>query len=317
MPRKALAKASPRKSAKTKPAPVVRMPLVKITTSGDVTQDLDRIFSDGVLVDLRIGYWNALKRNTPEKLGLKAQEIPDDVSGIGMHRLIPKKTVDSWRTLAGHARYILERHSFVFPVGQCSFVPKDSLARVHEELTKTKTDFLKAAESAPRQMRHLFYMEWDVFNVALPRKAQLVAFDKKKHAEGEKALQRYKMQLEQRMAEFIGEVVGTMREKVIEVCVNIQEKLKSGEVITNRSLNSLRGVIERFREMNFVGDERIEGLLNRMDKELLGDRDAETYQNNDALQRELTKSLDGLVKAATAVTDVSEITGGYGRRIRV
>src|SRR5262245_43966218 len=113
MARKALARVT---GKKTPDAP--RKPLVKITTSGDVTQDLDRIFNDGVLVDLKIGHWNALKRNTPEKLGLKPDEIPDDVSGLGMHRLMPKKTVDSWRRLVGHARYIVRRHSFVFPVGQ-------------------------------------------------------------------------------------------------------------------------------------------------------------------------------------------------------
>lgn len=345
MARKALAKAA-KKTEKTKPR-AVRKPLVKITTSGDVTQDLERIFQDGVLVDLNIGYWTATRRNTFEDLGLKPGGVPDFVVGLGTKRLIPKEMADSWQKIASASRYIIERRSFVFPVGQARFVPIDALPQIEEDLNAKKAEFEKASAAlldgdnytkvrdamlkefpehaaalsrlypTVEVVRSTFYFVWSVFNVSLPHRAQLKAFDKKKRAESEKVLAQYRQKLEQRMAEFIADVVGTMRTKTVELCLRISEKIKSGDVITNQSLNSIRGFIGRFREMNFVGDERIESLLARLEKNVLGDRDADAFKDNDVLQKELAKSLDGIRKAAEAVTDVSEITGGYGRRIKM
>lgn len=320
-------------------------PVVTITTKGSVTQDLETIFRDGVLLDLQIGFWSAKRRNTVDDLGIEQDDVPEFVIGLGTKRLIKKELIDSWQQLAAKARYVVRRHSFVFPIGDTSFVPINSLPVIEEELVKLKQQFEAAGENLwknydkirdamlrefpehrqalarlypPRdQVRRAFYFTWDVFNVTLPRKAQLEAFDRKKVAEGEKVLARYRTQLEQRMTDFVADVVGMLRAKVITVSQTIMAKIKSGDVVSNQSINSLHALIARFREMNFPGDQRIETMLTSLEKEVLGDRDAAAFKDNDALQKTLVKTLDGLVKAAEAVTDISEITGGLRRKIRI
>jgi hypothetical protein len=339
--KKPLAKAAKRQ-AKT---PVtIRKPLVKITAKGNVTQDLERIFSDGVLVDLQIGFWSAKRRNTADDLGIEQEDIPEFVIGLGTKRLVPKELSDSWQRLAARARYILRHHSFVFPIGNTSFAPTNSLPFIEEELNKLKEQFEKAGESLwknydkiradmleefpqhraalsrlypPRELvRRAFYFTWDVFNVTLPKREQLAAFDRKKAADGEKALARYRVKLEERMQNFVVDVVSTMRAKVAAACLAITERVKGGDVVTNRSLNSLRGFIESYRELNFAGDQRIETMLTALEKEVLTN-DADAFKDDAALQRTLIQTLDNVRKAAEAVTDISEITGGYQRRIRV
>lgn|SRR5262245_47842457 len=320
-------------------------PAVTITTKGDVTQELEAIFRDGVLLDLRIGFWSANRRNTADDLGIEQESIPDFVVGLGTKRLVPKELTLTWRKIASHARYIVHRHSFVFPVGQCAFVPLSALPKIEAELLKLKGEFEKAGAYLwenydkirndmlkefpehrnalarlypPREeVRRAFYFVWDVFNVSLPRKAQLEAFDRKKAIESEKKLGEYRQKLEQRMTEFVADVVSTLRAKVAKACQVVAAKVKSGEVVDNRSISTLHAAISRFREMNFPGDQTIENMLKSLEKDVLSNRDASAFKDDAKLQKTLVKTLDGIVKAAEEVTDISAVTGGYRRKILI
>jgi hypothetical protein len=176
--------------------------------------------------------------------------------------------------------------------------------------------------------RSAFYFTWDVFNVSVPRKAQLVAFNKERaalrakgraerQATSERAMANFRTRLEQRMGEFLADVVTEMRTKVATACLRITERVKKGEVITNKSLNALRGVIDYYREMNFPGDARIENMLTSLNQNVLNGRDAETFEQSPPLAAALTSALDAIQNAAESVTDMSEITGGYRRRIQL
>ena len=178
--------AAPQQEAK----PVVPKPTITIKAKGDFTKDFDRIFSEGVLFDLDIGYWTAMGRNTADELGIS--ETPDYVIGLGMKRLVPKALMDEWRHTVAKARYIVRRHSFVFPIGQAAFVPVSSLPMIEEELEKLKAEHMKHADYVFRHFdrirddmmkefpelrayytsreaaRDAFYFTWSVYNVALP-----------------------------------------------------------------------------------------------------------------------------------------------------
>lgn len=324
--------------------PVVRKPEIKVTSRGDVTQDIERIFQDGVCVDLRIGFWTAMKRNTVEDLGIEERDVPRYVIGLGTKRLVKKSLVDSWTTIANKARHRLRKRSFNFPIGSCSFAPLSELPQIEQELGDLKVEFERAVEYLwtnydqirdeflaefpehrdslarlfpPRdQAKRAFYFEWDIFSFSVPRKAQLVAFDKRKHAEAQRKLEEYKVRIEKRMADFLASVVTEMRTKVATACLRITERVRKGEVITDKSLNALRGVMDYYRQMNFTGDAKVEEFLQALDGVLKG-RDAESFEHNPRLVGALTTALDAVQTAAESVTDVSEITGGYRRRITV
>ncbi len=244
--------------------------------------------------------------------------MPEFVIGLGTKRLVKKELIDSWQQIAVKARHRLQKDSFLFPVGSSSFVPIAKLPMLEEELSKLKTEFERAVEYLwtnydtiraamleefpdyrdslarlypPRDVaRARFYFVWDVFNVSLPRKAQLVAFDKQKRAESEWVLASYRSRLEQRMGEFLADVVTTMRTKITTTCIKIADRVRKGEV---------------------------EDMLTKLEKEVLAGRDADAFEKDKKLMTALTTTLDAIQKTAEAVTDVSEITGGYKRRIRM
>jgi hypothetical protein len=322
----------------------VKPPTITFKSAGDLSEKLEEMFADGVLLDLNIGYWTARRRNTADDLGIAVTDIPEFVVGLGTKRLVPKALSDEWQKIAGHARYIVRRYAFPFPVGQALFLPVSALPKIEEDLNAQKALFEKSAEHLwknydsiradmlkefpehrrslealypPREEVHrAFYFTWQVYTVALPKKVQLRAFNKKKAGEDAKALDRYRQNLEKQMASFITDLVATMRAKIIETCQMITKKVKDGEVVSNTSLNSLRGVIERFREMN-PWDAQIGDMLDAAEKNVLRDRDAKAFQDDEGLTKALVGTLNELSSAAQRTSDMSDVTGGYKRRIRL
>jgi hypothetical protein len=315
----------------------------KLSKRSDVTESLQHIFEKGVLVDLSIGFWTAMNRNTARDLGIRDEDrLPENIAGLGMKRLIEKEFADGWKAVAAHARYKLRTASFLFPVGQASFVPIKALPRLEEELFGLKEQFDKAARAlgsdwdeikaamlkkypklneaqypAKSEVMSQFYFDWSVYNVTLPRKAQLAQFNKKKAKHDEEVLARYRGELEERMTSFLAESVTTLRVKTIDLCVTIGQSINAGRIVTDRSLTTLRNFIDRFAELNFVGDKEVEKRLDKLKREVLGERTREDFEESPELQGALATALDEVRKAAEAVTDVGSIAGGYQRRIRV
>lgn len=309
---------------------------------------IEKILDNGVLVDLNIGFWQGLQRNTKDDLGIS--EEPEYVAGLGTKRLVSKEIRDEWRKIVAQARYVIRKHSFVFPIGESAFVPIGKLPDVETELLKLQQQFEAAREKLAKDFDALradaikayrkanpenanvfeqnypakdeavsaFYFRWAVFNVALPKKMQLRAFNKKKAQKDAEILQQYQHRLEEQMQGFIADAVQTLRARAIDFCSTIRDKIKSGDVVSTQSLNALRTWIDRFHEMNFAGDAKVADALTRLKRDvLIEDRDGATFHEN----KDLTSALDGALKevqkAAESVTDLEAITGGYKRKIRV
>ena len=298
------------------------------------------LYDDGVLIDLSIGFWSALARNQADDLRIK-EDVPDFVVGLGMKQLVDRKTRRAWAQIAGHARYVLRKHSFAFPIAEVRFVPLGVLGVVEAGLRAVQKDFFAArdhllahydkirqdmlrrserhqaalAQSYPPvgTLKNLFYFTWQPFTLSLPRNFKKAALDARQRKALDDAETRYKRELETRVQHFINEAVTTLRAKTVEMCRVVAEKARNGDVVTNRSLNSLREHIDRFKELNFF-DDPCERQLDALKRELLNGRDAETF-DDDALRAELTSSLDGVIRAAGSVQDTSAVSGAYRRRI--
>ena len=345
-------------ATKTKPKAVKSAPIARsappkvdkssVRASGDVTRDVERLFQDGVLIDLNIGFWTARRRNTPEELGLKREELKDNVVGLGTKRLIPKKMQDEWLTVISSARYAIRKNAFLFPVGDAWFLPLAMLPKVEARLLELQAEFFKFKEVLAENFATIrrdmikedptlegqypskdaalgmFYFTWSAFTVTLPKKVGKVIADREAVAEraaaqieqeraAHAAQQRYEAALQRRIDEFLEDAVTTLRAKTAEICRDVAEQIVKGEVVTNRSLTRLRNYVEQFKAMNFVGDQEVEQRINTLLR-TMGSHDAEAF-DNDRLRSELVGALNSVQQAAAQVSDISDVTGTYRRKI--
>lgn len=315
-------------------------PAQPVKIAGDLTREVEKLFEDGVLVDLRIGMWTALKRNTADDLGIEADDVPDDVVGLGTNRVLPHDLVKTWTKVANHARYVVSHDSFLFPLGEVPFIPLKVLPRIEEELEQCKTQYEQAwrtgllgqydtlreqyvkkhpehASGFPSrdEIARRFYFEYSAFTVSLPKKIRKQQHDKKKAAAEEAAMLRYQHELDVRVGEFLNESVKTLRAKAIHMCAVIIDSVQSGNVIHGKSLTALSTFIDRFKELNFVGDTEIENRLSKLKKDILEGRDADDFKSDEALRDALVTACDEVTKAAGDVSDLSGITHSYRRKI--
>ena len=125
------------------------LPKIKITGARDVSRDIEDIFTDGVLIDLNIGFWLARAGNTTSDLSIE-EKVPDFVVGLGTKRLVPKDLYDSWVQIIAAARYAVRKDSFVFPLGETCFVPVDRLPAIEARLLELQKEFFSARDYLER-----------------------------------------------------------------------------------------------------------------------------------------------------------------------
>jgi len=296
-------------------------------------ETMERLFTDGVLVNLDVEFWRATRANSEKDLGVKRAELPEFVAGLGTKRLLPKEDVLRWGRYADRARYEIEKVSFKFPVGEGQFVPAakmDDLVKTLEEIKKefegAVDDFLRNYEVRreeylkrfPEHRRRLekqypdrkllsgkFSFEYSLYSITMPKVI------KKQQAE-DAAIAKYQAKLDERMNRFLGEAVSALRGQTVELCNSIAERVKNGS-LGEGSLNRIREFVGKFKSLNFVGDSQVEAKLEELSRSLAT---AETYQTDAAAVTSLTNALESVRKIASNIGDVNLITAAYSRRIK-
>ena len=182
-------------------------------------------------------------------------------------------------------------------------------------------------------LRSRFDLNWDVYtislnaeqttasnllrNVSREKESQLSDLRTQAIVEAKQKLdiEAYKSQTESRIGGFVGEVVNALRSQTIQLCESVTANIKDGMVVTGRTYNRIKDFIDRFQDMNFVGDSVVEEQLGKLKKEFLDVFQTDQVREDPELQEELTRRLRFIAQAAAETTDVSEITGEYSRRV--
>ena len=128
-------------------------------------------------------------------------------------------------------------------------------------------------------------------------------------------IEEYKRQTAERMGGFVDSVVKSLREQTVKLCNDVAQNIKDGMVITGRTTNRLKEFIDRFKDLNFVGDQVVEEQLNSFRREFLDVFPADQLRDDPELQVELGRRLAYISNLATNMTDVSEVAGEYTRRL--
>lgn len=161
-----------------------------------------------------------------------------------------------------------------------------------------------------------FGIELAVFEVALPKLHESDASD----VATDMALQseladEYRRQMQTKITSFVDDAVSVLRQEAIELCRHVSTNIAEGKVITTRTLGSLTTFIEKFQDMNFVGDESIEQSLNSLRKEIIDANPPSEFTSNDELKIELQRRLNLIVEQAASVSDINSVSGEYRRKI--
>jgi hypothetical protein len=86
-------------------------------------------------------------------------------------------------------------------------------------------------------------------------------------------------------------------------------------IIKGQTYNRIKDFIDKFQDMNFVGDTVVEEQLKALNKEFLEVFPTSQVREDPELQEELSQRLLVIAKTAAETTDVSEITGEYSRKV--
>ena len=172
--------------------------------------------------------------------------------------------------------------------------------------------FYPVAES----LRDKFSLSWNVYEIAIPRMkeadANRVAL---KEEQKQIAAEDYKAQIHGKISDFVDEVAKALRQETAELCNHIVTNMSNGMVVKGKTVNSLKSFIERFRDLNFVGDLEVEQQLDEIQKEYLDKFSNEQIKDDMEIQATLKRKLGTLAASAGKVTDVNSVTGEYKRKI--
>jgi hypothetical protein len=307
------------------------------------------IFNDGLLMYVHVSYWSGAKLLQPQDLGLEREDVAEAFK-LGRKMLVPEEVIREFRRLDANARRIVEENSFSFPIGHARFVPKTRLAEVEKKLEEYKARwyalvdslianynayreqmrpvYLEAARKAHEQsgseqslelftelfmdrinayyppaetLRDRYSLYWDIYEVTIPKST---------------LSEEYQAKVKEKMDGFLGEVVGILREQTVEACERIRKNLKEGKICRGQTVSSLRAFIDKFHELNFVGDAIIEKKLDELRSEILNRYPTKAINDSPALQEQLGRKLRDIVLSAKEMVDINTVTGQYKRKLQ-
>jgi hypothetical protein len=291
-------------------------------------------FKDGVLCTLHVGRWSGAKKLSASDLGLRPEGIPEFMR-LGRKLLIPAEERNVFVQIEQNARNAMDRESFPFPVGGARFVPRKQILKVDQDLRGYKEGYQAAVVSfveryqlireemlqrysehreklepfypASHWVERSFSFNWIVFEIGETGIRQ---------GETVEVYERFRHNLREQFEKFLGEAVIDLRYQVQETCGKLAQRVEQGEVVTQQGLQSIKNIIQKFENLNFVGDVRIETELNRL-KENINGVSAKDLRENNALNALLGDIAQGVAREAADISDVSLVTGGYKRRLEM
>lgn len=319
------------------------------TKLSDTVKDYyDKLFQDGVLMQVHISVWGMTTKLNKDDLGLK--EVPD-IYELGKKKLIGADRLAKFKNAEGKARRYLYRNSHPFPVGEAHFVPRKTLPTVLIEVQKLKKDFmelvddfvtnyekyktevldkhkdkadlLKPCYPPVNEVRGKFGFELSLFEFSMPREMSeidiqdLIAREDAKEEVREQIREQLRDQYERSMRQlerFTEDAAKSLRENLVTVCQEIVDKINRNELVSKANLNTVREEIEHFRALNFLNDADVEKEIVRLEESMNGKRN---FKDDAEALAVFNQSLTSVIEKASNVSDLAALQGNYFRKINL
>lgn len=303
---------------------------------------------DGVFIDLSVSWWRGKEKLSANDLGLEPSDVPD-IFRLGQKLVVPESALLRFSRLKARADFLINQFTFPFPTGHLRFVPYSVLGKVIAELDTLKDRFIgeiegfldkyddyrqeiidkypKYADALGREympaheFRKRCEFAYSFYAVQVPRGMKMRAMresEAKSTADAKvkaalEAQDRFRADFQAQIDQFLDGAVGTLRAGIGNAVLGLAERLKKGDLVTEASLSTVRKAIERFRNLNFVGDGEVEAGLRKLEFELIKVQGQKMSENPD-LRNELQKAIEYVTKTV-ADGDVSKVTGELKRKI--
>jgi hypothetical protein len=135
---------------------------------GSVNQGIeDVIFKQGILFDLDVGRWAAIKKLNADDLDLP--NLDPGAFKLGHKKLLPKDAISRIQEIESKARSTLASRSSDFPIAGARFVRYPVLEDLLEKLTALKLEFLKEVKNLIDNYPELKRAQLEVLNAQVDK----------------------------------------------------------------------------------------------------------------------------------------------------
>jgi hypothetical protein len=279
---------------------------------------LARIWDSGVLAHLTISLGRTQVPLEREEVGAD-ERAEKDIVRLGHKALFSKEMFKPIQNAISHARGDFARYTLPFPVGSARFVPLKAYPILLKELEAARNEFdaavatfLENFEANKEQMLAEnpgilqasdyppvadmeFSMGWTAFTL---------------NPAGEEANKK----IQSAVDSFVKETVGTLRSKVMDACAEKSALLAKGGKVTEKTLRSLREMVEQLNSLNFVQDDVTEHALAQLSAQLKL-RTAEEIRENDVAKADFARVLDLVTASVKDTSDATEVADAYMGRV--
>jgi len=302
------------------------------------------IFVDGVLFDLDLGWWKGYIQLEAEDLDKDENDIPD-VYKLGKKRILNHEAFAKFQLIEGRARQMVDRLSYQFMLSTVRFVPFTTLPEIVEQLSELRVAFnnfvevfvfeyddnkrafmnryseklgLKAETLATKyphtlEIRGRFFFTWKFFEMSMPTEIRAEVLDVTERERLQDAWDISQVKVQEELSKWVDTVGRAMRKEIGLVCKNMKDTLDKGNTIREGTLDRTRETIKRLRSMNFIEDGQVNEMLLELERSMPGSIDREVPE----FIIPFKGTLESIMAEAGDMSDVSEFTGTYKRKLRL
>ncbi len=298
------------------------------------------LFNDGVLLDVHVRAWSFQASLKADDLNIDKKDVPE-IFSLGRKALFRREVISKFASIRTLVDYYTQKFSFAFPVGGVRYVPYKSLPVVLENLKELKQEFTAAVDEfvntydAERQAMFAKYekyvpalinaypeattigskfsFDWVVFEIgnAKPITDKKLLKDMKEHAVLESEIAEYQNRLRDKIDVFLGDAVQSLREETAKICKKIVDKIDKQEVVSEKSVNALKDLVDRFNLMNFIGDTNFETTLNDLRSKITSGKDIAASPK---LQDIIREGANKIIVMADNISDMTTTINSYKTR---
>ena len=248
---------------------------------------------------------------TLKELQTEYMSLAEEISEPTRYEAIKQQMIPIYKDAAEKAFEKLNPEVQEFGISEDIETKRINREEIKSEFVGKFLDAHIAQYPLASSLRARFYFTWTTFKTALP---EMELTDSEDVLAQQEAREEASRQRNEQLGKFVGDVVSSLRKETVNVCGRIAKAIREGKVIRSTSIDSIKTFIERFKSMNFVGDQTVEEQLNALQRDFLT-VDSATYMEDVDLKIELGKRLEQVSQAASALAeqDINGVTSQYVR----
>lgn len=257
--------------------------------------DAENIFSNGVLVSLKTRLWGATGKLESDQFEIIDETMDKKYIKTSMTLLKDTNLIDAMKQTRSAAQRFIKAHSIYFPEKSFSFIPKNLIEYVDENLSKYKFEFLEYGKNLVSKLKEL-ELEFSEKHPKLydPSKypsveklESMIAFEYnfRIFSTPDKKLGIISPEIyKKEMDKFKNDIDQMKKQTINIVCKEIKERIDTLQAqcenakVNNATLKTIENLLDKFDKIwnGFVDEEEIRKMIKDI-KLYVKDTDADMY----------------------------------------